>query len=100
MITPGHLTERSLAAQGSDLIAGFDEVGQWRLAGPVDDRVRRHLDGALGPLDADDAVELSGGPTWRACRTAWPDSKCSPEHRRARRFSTNCAENWCAASPY
>ena len=35
MITPTLDLERSLAAQGYDLIAGFDEVGRGALAGPV-----------------------------------------------------------------
>ena len=35
MITPTLDLERSLAAQGYDLITGFDEVGRGALAGPV-----------------------------------------------------------------
>lgn len=42
MITPTLDLERSLAAQGYDLIAGFDEVGRGARR-PGDGRVRRHL---------------------------------------------------------
>ena len=89
MITPTLDLERSLAAQGYDLIAGFDEVGRGALAGPVMVGCAAIWARDLEPLDGDDAVELSGR-TYLACRTAWPTPKCSP-NIGARRFSTNCA---------
>lgn len=67
MITPTLDLERSLAAQGYDLIAGFDEVGRGALAGPVMVGCAAIWARDLEPLDGDDAVELSGGPT-SACR--------------------------------
>ena len=60
MITPTLDLERSLAAQGYDLIAGFDEVGRGALAGPVMVGCAAIWARDLEPLDGDDAVELSG----------------------------------------
>ena len=60
MITPTLDLERILAAQGYDLIAGFDEVGRGALAGPVMVGCAAIWARDLEPLDGDDAVELSG----------------------------------------
>ena len=74
MITPTLDLERILAAQGYDLIAGFDEVGRGALAGPV-------MVGAppFGPVIWSRWMAMMpsncpGGPT-SAYRTAWPTPK-------------------------
>ena len=56
MITPTLDLERILAAQGYDLIAGFDEVGRGALAGPVMGGCAAMWARDLEPLDGDDAV--------------------------------------------
>ena len=60
MITPTLDLERSLAAQGYDLITGFDEVGRGALAGPVMVGCAAIWACDLAPLDGDDSAELSG----------------------------------------
>lgn len=94
MITPTLDLERSLAAQGYDLIAGFDEVGRGALAGPV--MVGRAAIWArdLEPLDGDDAVELSGR-TYLGVPDGVADSKMLTEHRREAIFDE--LRDWCAA---
>ena len=81
MITPTLDLERSLAAQGYDLIAGFDEVGRGALAGPVMVGCAAIWARDLEPLDGDDAVELSGR-TYLGVPDGVADSKMLTEHRR------------------
>lgn len=94
MITPTLDLERSLAAQGYDLITGFDEVGRGALAGPVMVGCAAIWACDLAPLDGDDSAELSGGPT-SAYRTGVADSKMLTEHRREAIFDE--LRDWCAA---
>ena len=71
--------ERSLAAQGYDLIVGFDEVGRGSLAGPV-------MVGAA-------AVWARDLPTL-AVPDGVADSKMLTEHRREVIFHP--LRQWCA----
>lgn len=73
--------ERSLAAQGYDLIVGFDEVGRGSLAGPV-------MVGAA-------AVWARDLPTL-AVPDGVADSKMLTEHRREAIFHP--LRQWCASS--
>lgn len=94
MITPTLDLERSLAAQGYDLIAGFDEVGRGALAGPVMVGCAAIWARDLEPLDGDDAVELSGR-TYLGVPDGVADSKMLTEHRRKAIFDE--LRDWCAA---
>ena len=94
MITPTLDLERSLAAQGYDLIAGFDEVGRGALAGPVMVGCAAIWARDLEPLDGDDAVELSGR-TYVGVPDGVADSKMLTEHRREAIFDE--LRDWCAA---
>ena len=94
MITPTLDLERSLAAQGYDLIAGFDEVGRGALAGPVMVGCAAIWARDLEPLDGDDAVELSGR-TYLGVPDGVADSKMLTEHRREAIFDE--LRDWCAA---
>lgn len=94
MITPTLDLERSLAAQGYDLITGFDEVGRGALAGPVMVGCAAIWARDLEPLDGDDAVELSGR-TYLGVPDGVADSKMLTEHRREAIFDE--LHDWCAA---
>lgn len=94
MITPTLDLERSLAAQGYDLITGFDEVGRGALAGPVMVGCAAIWARDLEPLDGDDAVELSGR-TYLGVPDGVADSKMLTEHRREEIFDE--LRDWCAA---
>lgn len=94
MITPTLDLERSLAAQGYDLITGFDEVGRGALAGPVMVGCAAIWARDLEPLDGDDAVELSGR-TYLGVPDGVADSKMLTEHRREAIFDE--LRDWCAA---
>ena len=94
MITPTLDLERILAAQGYDLIAGFDEVGRGALAGPVMVGCAAIWARDLEPLDGDDAVELSGR-TYLGVPDGVADSKMLTEHRREAIFAE--LRDWCAA---
>ena len=94
MITPTLDLERSLAAQGYDLIAGFDEVGRGALAGPVMVGCAAIWARDLEPLDGDDAVELSGR-TYLGVPDGVADSKMLTEHGREAIFDE--LRDWCAA---
>lgn len=94
MITPTLDLERSLAAQGYDLITGFDEVGRGALAGPVMVGCAAIWARDLAPLDGDDAVELSGR-TYLGVPDGVADSKMLTEHRREAIFDE--LRDWCAA---
>ena len=94
MITPTRDLERSLAAQGYDLINGFDEVGRGALAGPVMVGCAAIWARDLEPLDGDDAVELSGR-TYLGVPDGVADSKMLTEHRREAIFDE--LRDWCAA---
>lgn len=94
MITPTLDLERSLAAQGYDLITGFDEVGRGALAGPVMVGCAAIWARDLEPLDGDDAVELSGR-TYLSVPDGVADSKMLTEHRREAIFDE--LRDWCAA---
>lgn len=94
MITPTLDLERILAAQGYDLIAGFDEVGRGALAGPVMVGCAAIWAHDLEPLDGDDAVELSGR-TYLGVPDGVADSKMLTEHRREAIFDE--LRDWCAA---
>lgn len=94
MITPTLDLERILAAQGYDLIAGFDEVGRGALAGPVMVGCAAIWARDLEPLDGDDAVELSGR-TYLGVPDGVADSKMLTEHRREAIFDE--LRDWCAA---
>lgn len=94
MITPTLDLERSLAAQGYDLITGFDEVGRGALAGPVMVGCAAIWARDLEPLDGDDAVELSGR-TYLCVPDGVADSKMLTEHRREAIFDE--LRDWCAA---
>lgn len=94
MITPTLDLERSLAAQGYDLITGFDEVGRGALAGPVMVGCAAIWARDLEPLDGDDAVELSGR-TYVGVPDGVADSKMLTEHRREAIFDE--LRDWCAA---
>lgn len=94
MITPTLDLERSLAAQGYDLITGFDEVGRGALAGPVMVGCAAIWARDLEPLDGDDAVELSGW-TYLGVPDGVADSKMLTEHRREAIFDE--LRDWCAA---
>lgn len=94
MITPTLDLERSLAAQGYDLITGFDEVGRGALAGPVMVGCAAIWARDLEPLDGDDAVELSGR-TYLGVPDGVADSKMLTEHRREVIFDE--LRDWCAA---
>lgn len=94
MITPTLDLERSLAAQGYDLIAGFDEVGRGALAGPVMVGCAAIWARDLEPLDGDDAVELSER-TYLGVPDGVADSKMLTEHRREAIFDE--LRDWCAA---
>lgn len=94
MITPTLDLERSLAAQGYDLINGFDEVGRGALAGPVMVGCAAIWARDLEPLDGDDAVELSGR-TYLGVPDGVADSKMLTEHRREAIFDE--LRDWCAA---
>ena len=93
MITPTLDLERSLAAQGYDLITGFDEVGRGALAGPVMVGCAAIWARDLEPLDGDDAVELSGR-TYLGVPGGVADSKMLTEHRREAIFDE--LRDWCA----
>lgn len=94
MITPTLDLERSLAAQGYDLITGFDEVGRGALAGPVMVGCAAIWARDLEPLDGDDAVELFGR-TYLGVPDGVADSKMLTEHRREAIFDE--LRDWCAA---
>ena len=94
MITPTLDLERGLAAQGYDLIAGFDEVGRGALAGPVMVGCAAIWARDLEPLNGDDAVELSGR-TYLGVPDGVADSKMLTEHRREAIFDE--LRDWCAA---
>ena len=94
MITPTLDLERSLAAQGYDLITGFDEVGRGALAGPVMVGCAAIWARDLEPLDGDDAVELSGR-TYLGVPDGVADSKMLTEHRREAIFDE--LRDWCTA---
>lgn len=94
MITPTLDLERSLAAQGYDLITGFDEVGRGALAGPVMVGCAAIWARDLEPLDGDDAVELSGR-TYVGVPDGVADSKMLTEHRREAIFDE--LRDWCTA---
>lgn len=94
MITPTLDLERSLAAQGYDLIAGFDEVGRGALAGPVMVGCAAIWARDLEPLDGDDAVELSER-TYLGVPDGVADSKMLTEHRREAIFDE--LRDWCTA---
>ena len=94
MITPTLDLERSLAAQGYDLIAGFDEVGRGALAGPVMVGCAAIWARDLEPLDGDDAVELSGR-TYLGVPDGVADSKMLTEHKREAIFDE--LKSWCAS---
>lgn len=94
MITPTLDLERSLAAQGYDLITGFDEVGRGALAGPVMVGCAAIWARDLAPLDGDDAVELSGR-TYLGVPDGVADSKMLTEHRREAIFDE--LRDWCTA---
>lgn len=94
MITPTLDLERSLAAQGYDLITGFDEVGRGALAGPVMVGCAAIWARDLAPLDGDDAAELSGR-TYLGVPDGVADSKMLTEHRREAIFDE--LRDWCAA---
>ena len=94
MITPTLDLERILAAQGYDLIAGFDEVGRGALAGPVMVGCAAIWARDLEPLDGDDAVELSGR-TYLGVPDGVADSKMLTEHRREAIFDE--LRDWCTA---
>lgn len=72
--------ERELAAQGADLIIGFDEVGRGALAGPVMVGAAAIRSRDLPTLDVPDGVA---------------DSKMLTEHRREAIFEP--LQSWCAA---
>ena len=94
MITPTLDLERSLAAQGYDLITGFDEVGRGALAGPVMVGCAAIWARDLEPLDGDDAVELSGR-TYLGVPDGVADSKMLTGHRREAIFDE--LRDWCTA---
>lgn len=94
MITPTLDLECSLAAQGYDLITGFDEVGRGALAGPVMVGCAAIWARDLEPLDGDDAVELSGR-TYLGVPDGVADSKMLTEHRREAIFDE--LRDWCTA---
>ena len=94
MITPTLDLERILAAQGYDLIAGFDEVGRGALAGPVMVGCAAIWACDLAPLDGDDSAELSGR-TYLGVPDGVADSKMLTEHRREAIFDE--LRDWCAA---
>ena len=94
MITPTLDLERSLAAQGYDLITGFDEVGRGALAGPVMVGCAAIWACDLAPLDGDDSAELSGR-TYLGVPDGVADSKMLTEHRREAIFDE--LRDWCAA---
>lgn len=94
MIIPTLDLERSLAAQGYDLITGFDEVGRGALAGPVMVGCAAIWARDLEPLDGDDAVELSGR-TYLGVPDGVADSKMLTEHRREAIFDE--LRDWCTA---
>jgi len=94
MITPTLDLERSLAAQGYDLITGFDEVGRGALAGPVMVGCAAIWARDLEPLDDDDAVELFGR-TYLGVPDGVADSKMLTEHRREAIFDE--LRDWCTA---
>lgn len=94
MITPTLDLERSLVAQGYDLITGFDEVGRGALAGPVMVGCAAIWARDLEPLDGDDAVELSGR-TYLGVPDGVADSKMLTEHRREAIFDE--LRDWCTA---
>ncbi|NEG90385.1 ribonuclease HII [Bifidobacterium aerophilum] len=72
--------ERELAAQGADLIIGFDEVGRGALAGPVMVGAAAIRSRDLPTLNVPDGVA---------------DSKMLTEHRREAIFEP--LQSWCAA---
>lgn len=122
MITPTLDLERELAAQGYDLIVGFDEVGRGALAGPVmvgcaaiwardlepivhdesveddDDAAFENpakladADGATSDTDSLDSLNI---PRYLAVPDGVADSKMLTEHRREAIFDELC--EWCAA---
>ena len=94
MITPTLDLERILAAQGYDLIAGFDEVGRGALAGPVMVGCAAIWAHDLEPLDGDDAVELSG-QAYLGVPDGVADSKMLTEHKREAIFDE--LKSWCAS---
>lgn len=94
MITPTLDLERSLAAQGYDLITGFDEVGRGALAGPVMVGCAAIWACDLASLDGDDSAELSGR-TYLGVPDGVADSKMLTEHRREAIFDE--LRDWCAA---
>ncbi|KAB7788162.1 ribonuclease HII [Bifidobacterium cebidarum] len=79
-ITPTLDLERNLAAQGFDLIVGFDEVGRGALAGPVMVGCAAIWARDLNTLDVPAGVA---------------DSKMLTEHRREAIYDELC--DWCAA---
>ena len=94
MITPTLDLERSLAAQGYDLITGFDEVGRGALAGPVMVGCAAIWARDLAPLDGDDSAELYGR-TYLGVPDGVAGSKMLTEHRREAIFDE--LRDWCTA---
>ncbi|PWG64019.1 ribonuclease HII [Bifidobacterium callitrichidarum] len=123
MITPTLELERELAAQGYDLIVGFDEVGRGALAGPVmvgcaaiwarDLEPLNDTDRAAAEGESDEALSdtdrtAAGVIYGEACNDAdvpksqfltvpdgVADSKLLTEHRREAIYDELC--DWCAA---
>ncbi|MBW3089647.1 ribonuclease HII [Bifidobacterium miconisargentati] len=107
MITPTLELERELAAQGYDLIVGFDEVGRGALAGPVmvgcaaiwardleplNDTDRAAAEGESDEARGDAAASQS---QFLTVPDGVADSKLLTEHRREAIYDELC--DWCAA---
>lgn len=86
MITPTLELERTLAAQGYDLIVGFDEVGRGALAGPVMVGCAAIWARDLTAADDGERLDVPAGVA---------DSKMLTEHRREAIYKELC--DWCAA---
>lgn len=86
MITPTLELEQSLAAQGYDLIVGFDEVGRGALAGPVMVGCAAIWSRDLTAADDGERLDVPAGVA---------DSKMLTEHRREAIYEELC--DWCAA---
>lgn len=86
MITPTLELEKSLAAQGYDLIVGFDEVGRGALAGPVMVGCAAIWSRDLTAADDGERLDVPAGVA---------DSKMLTEHRREAIYEELC--DWCAA---
>lgn len=86
MIPPTLELEQSLAAQGYDLIVGFDEVGRGALAGPVMVGCAAIWARDLTAADDGERLDVPAGVA---------DSKMLTEHRREAIYEELC--DWCAA---